>query len=188
MGRVVVCMNLSLDGVMQGPGRADEDTRDGFTRGGWAAPYAAMANVGHVFAQAGALLLGRRTYADLASVWPRQPESPFTPWLNATPKYVASRTLAEPLPWVNSILLGGDVASAVAKLKQELARDVLIMGSGELIRTLMQHRLIDEWVLLIHPLVFGSGRRLFADGGPDATLELVSSSAAPNGVLVATYR
>jgi len=188
MGRVVVCMNLSLDGVMQAPARPDEDTRGGFTRGGWATPYAAMSNVGHVFAQAGALLLGRRTYVDLADVWPKRPDSPFTPWLNMTPKYVASRTLAEPLPWVNSILLDGDVAGAVARLKQELAKDALIMGSGELIQTLMRHRLIDEWVLLVHPLVLGTGRRLFTDGGPGDELELVSSSALPNGVVVSTYR
>jgi dihydrofolate reductase len=118
MGRVVVCTNLTLDGVMQAPGRPDEDTRGGFTRGGWGTSYAAMSNVGHLFAQAGALLLGRRTYLDFADVWPKRADSPFTPWLNMIPKYVVSHTLTEPLPWVNSILLDGDVATEVAELKK----------------------------------------------------------------------
>src|SRR2546430_10737167 len=103
--RIVVCANVSLDGVMQAPARADEDLRNGFEYGGWAAPYAAMAQAGHVFANVDALLLGRRTYEDFYSVWPKRTESPFTPWLNGIRKYVASRTLADPLPWVNSVLL-----------------------------------------------------------------------------------
>ena len=188
MGRVVVCTNITLDGVMQAPGRPDEDRREGFSHGGWAAPYGAMANVGQVFGQAGALLLGRRTYLDFADVWPKRADSPFTPWLNMTPKYVVSRTLDDPLPWVNSILLEGDLASAVSQLKREMAKDALILGSGELIRSLMAHDLVDEYVLLIHPLVLGTGRRLFADGGVQSTLRLVSSSTAPNGVIMATYQ
>ena len=187
MARIVVCTNLTLDGVMQAPGRPDEDRRDGFAHGGWAAPYAAMANAGESFARAGALLLGRRTYADFADVWPKQPESPFTPWLNATPKYVVSNTLGEPLPWVNSILLRGDGAASVARLKRELERDALVLGSGELVRSLMQAKLVDELVLLIHPLLLGSGRRLFAEGGVDATLRLVGSTTTENGVIMATY-
>ncbi|MFL5563301.1 MAG: dihydrofolate reductase family protein [Gemmatimonadaceae bacterium] len=188
MGRVVVCTNITLDGVMQAPGRPDEDPRGGFTHGGWGAPYGAMAHAGQVFGQAGALLLGRRTYLDFAEVWPKRVDSPFTPWLNMTPKYVVSRTLAEPLPWANSILVNDDVASAVPRLKREMAKDALVLGSGELIRSLMAHDLVDEYVLLIHPLVLGSGRRLFADGATHSALRLVSSSTAPNGVIVATYR
>jgi dihydrofolate reductase len=188
MGRVVVCTNLTLDGVMQAPGRPDEDTRGGFTHGGWGVPYAAMSNVGHLFAQAGALLLGRRTYVDFADVWPKRADSPFTPWLNMIPKYVVSHTLTEPLPWVNSILLDGDIATEVAELKKGLEKDALIMGSGELVQELTRARLVDEYVLLIHPLVLGSGRRLFADGGPGSDLQLVSSSSVPNGVIAATYR
>jgi dihydrofolate reductase len=188
MGRVVVCTNLTLDGVMQSPGRADEDARDGFAHGGWAAPYAAMASAGSAFANAGALLFGRRTYADFADVWPARPESPFTPWLTATPKYVVSNTLTEPLPWANSFLLRGDGAAAVARLKGELAKDALVLGSGELVRSLMKAKLVDEYVLLIHPLVLGTGRRLFAEGGVDATLRLVGTSTTANGVIVATYR
>ncbi len=188
MGKVVACINLTLDGVMQAPARPDEDPRDGFSQGGWAAPYAAMTNVGPVFAHAGALLLGRRTYVDFARVWPSRPESPFTPWLNATPKYVVSRTLQEPLPWVNSMLLKEDLETAVARLKEEAEKDVLILGSGELVQSLMRIDAVDEYVLLIHPLVLGSGRRLFVDGGAEARLRLVSSDATPNGVIVATYR
>ena len=187
MSNLVVCTNLTLDGVMQAPGRPDEDTRDGFTHGGWAAPYAAMAQAGEVFANAGALLLGRRTYQDFYNVWPKRLDSPFTPWLNDIRKYVASTTLKEPLPWVNSMLLKGDVGKAVAALKRELEKDVLILGSGELVRSLMRDKVVDEWVFLIHPLVLGSGHRLFASNSPYKALSLVKSTATPSGVLVATY-
>ncbi len=188
MGKIVACINLTLDGVMQAPARPDEDPRDGFSHGGWASPYAAMTNVGPVFSQAGALLLGRRTYLDFAHVWPSRSDSPFTPWLNATPKYVASRTLHEPLPWVHSTLLRDDLATAVARLKDEMEKNVLILGSGNLIQSLMRTHSVDEYVLLIHPLVLGSGRRLFVDGGAEAKLRLVSSDATPNGVIVATHQ
>ena len=187
MSNLVVCTNLTLDGVMQAPGRPDEDTRDGFTHGGWATPYAAMAQAGEVFANAGALLLGRRTYQDFYNTWPNRLDSPFTPWLNDIRKYVASTTLKEPLPWVNSMLLKGDVGKAVAALKRELEKDVLILGSGELVRSLMRDNVVDEWVLLIHPLVLGSGRRLFASDSPYTALSLVNSTATQDGVLVATY-
>jgi dihydrofolate reductase len=187
MRKVVVCTNLSLDGVMQAPGRPDEDSRNGFQRGGWAAPYGAMAHVGNVFAATDSLLLGRRTYEDFYNVWPKRPDSPFTPWLNAAQKYVVSRTLAEPLPWVNSTLLG-DATTGVRALKQQSGKDILIMGSGELIRSLMGANVIDEFVLLIHPLVLGTGTRLFADAGPFAKLAIASSTTTPNGVVIATYR
>jgi dihydrofolate reductase len=187
MSKLVVCTNLTLDGVMQAPTRPDEDTRDGFTHGGWATPYAAMTQAGDVFVNAGGLLLGRRTYEDFSNVWPKRVDSPFTPWLNDIRKYVASSTLKEPLPWVNSMLLKGDVGKAVAALKRELEKDVLILGSGELVRSLMRDNVVDEWVLLIHPLVLGSGRRLFASDSPYTALSLVNSTVTPNGVLVATY-
>jgi dihydrofolate reductase len=188
MGNVVVCMNLTFDGVMQAPTSADADTRDGFNRGGWAAPYGAMAqNAGAVFTNTGALLLGRRTYEEFYASWPRRPGNPFTHWLNAIPKYVASTTLNEPLPWTNSTLIGGDVVSAVAALKERTEKDVLVLGSGELVRSLMSSSIIDEWKFFVHPLVLGSGRRLFPNGTPDATLALTSSAAMPNGVLTATY-
>jgi len=188
MGRIVACINLSLDGVMQAPARADEDERDGFMHGGWAAPYGAMAAVGHVFGNTDALLLGRRTYTDFATVWPARPDSPFTPWLTHIPKHVVSRTLREPLPWANSTLVQGDVTTAVRALKDAVARDILIMGSGELLRTLIPNRLVDELVLLVHPVVLGAGRRLFGEADAPVALDLVSSSALPSGVLVATYQ
>jgi len=189
MGKLVVCTNLTLDGVMQAPARPDEDTRDGFTHGGWAAPYAAMAQAGQAFANAGALLLGRRTYEDFYDVWPKRVDSPFTPWLNNIRKYVVSTTLKEPLPWMNSVLVKGDVAKEVAAIKREMDKHVLILGSGELVRSLMRNSVvIDEWVLLIHPLVLGSGRRLFATDGATTALSLVNTTATPNGVLIATYR
>jgi dihydrofolate reductase len=186
MRKVVVCMNLSLDGVMQAPARADEDPRNGFQLGGWAAPYAAMTHAGHVFGAADSLLFGRRTYEDFYNVWPKRPDSPFTPWLNAVKKYVVSRRLREPLPWANSYLLGDPVAG-IADLKQQPGKDILIMGSGELVRSLMGTPAIDEFVLLIHPLVLGTGTRLFSEAGPLVKLALVNSTTTPNGVVISTY-
>lgn len=192
MRRVVVINNVTLDGVMQAPGRPDEDTRGGFEHGGWAVmsnsdPVIGSA-MGERMAQSGGLLLGRRTYEDLLSYWNTQ-ESPFKEALNNAPKYVASRTLREPLPWPNSTLLDGDAADAVAVLKQEPGNDLQIMGSGELVQSLMARDLIDEYMLLIHPLVLGSGRRLFADGGGVASLRLLDgASTTSTGVVIATYQ
>jgi len=188
MSKVVVLTNLTLDGVMQGPARPDEDRRGGFEHGGWAAPYAAMEATGNNFASAGALLFGRRTYEQFYAVWPKQTNSPYTEFLNTIQKYVASTTLKEPLPWSNSTLLKGDAAQAVSQLKDQPGKDLLIMGSGELIQSLMRANLIDDYVLLIHPLVLGSGRRLFPDGGAAATLRLVATSTTDKGVVIATYR
>jgi len=188
MSKVVVLTNLTLDGVMQGPARPDEDRRGGFEHGGWAAPYAAMEATGNNFASAGALLFGRRTYENFYAVWPKQTNSPYTEFLNTIPKYVASTTLKEPLPWSNSTLLKGDAAQAVSQLKQQPGKDLLIMGSGELIQSLMRANLIDDYVLLLHPLVLGSGRRLFPDGGAAATLRLVATSTTDKGVVIATYQ
>src|SRR5262245_34282233 len=170
MRRIVVCTNVSLDGVTQAPGRPDEDTRGGFERGGWATPYAAMQHLGATMGTSGGLLFGRRTYQDFHSVWPKRKDSPFSAVLDAMPKYVASRTLQEPLPWVNSTLLRGDAATTVARVKANDGAHLVVMGSGELVRSLLRAKLIDEFVLLIHPLVLGSGRRLFADDGPAVKL------------------
>ncbi|MGH3879705.1 MAG: dihydrofolate reductase family protein [Actinophytocola sp.] len=189
MPRIVVITSLTLDGVMQAPGRADEDTRDGFAHGGWAVPYGdeVMAKaMGERMAADGALLLGRRTYDDLYGYWPNQPANPYTDKLNKTRKHVVSRTLTEPLPWQNSALVNGGVPAAVAALKAET--DVGVLGSGELVRTLMAHDLVDEYLLLIHPLVLGAGRRLFPRGVPVADLGLVDSVTTTTGVLLAHYR
>jgi dihydrofolate reductase len=191
MAKLVVINNLTLDGVMQAPGRHDEDLRGGFEHGGWAVPYhdEVMGRVmGERMARGGPLLLGRRTYEDFAGFWPKQKDNPYTEVLNNVQKYVASTTLTEPLPWSNSTLLRGDAAEAVAKLKEESGKDIGVLGSGQLIQSLMRHDLVDEYVLLIHPLLVGSGRRLFPDGGPFAALRLVDSVTTTTGVLIATYQ
>jgi dihydrofolate reductase len=187
MSRISVVNHVTLDGVMQAPGRPGEDTRGGFEHGGWAVPYfdeVLGRAMGERMTSDGAMLLGRRTYEDFAGFWPKQTDNPFTPVLNQRRKYVASTTLTEPLAWENSTLLTGDVGDAVAALDVDLT----VLGSGELIRALMQRDLIDEFVLTIHPLVLGTGRRLFADGGPPATLELVGATPTTNGVVITTYR
>jgi dihydrofolate reductase len=144
--------------------------------------------MGEDMARGGALLFGRRTYEDFFGYWPRQKDNPFTPVLNERRKYVASRTLTEPLPWDNSTLLEGDAADAVAELKERLDEDLTVMGSGELVQSLARRDLVDEYVLLIHPLVLGSGRLLFPQDGPSATLRLVEVTPTTTGVLVARYR
>jgi dihydrofolate reductase len=186
--RIVAVTNLSLDGVMQAPGRPDEDRRGGFERGGWAAPYAAMSQLGGSMAKVAGLLFGRRTYLDFYGVWPKRTDSPFSAFLDGTRKYVASTTLREPLPWMNSTLLAGDATDAVAALRRESGGDLIAMGSGVLLQALMRRGLVDEFVLLVHPLVLGSGRRLFPDGGSSAQLRLVESRATASGVVIATYQ
>jgi dihydrofolate reductase len=191
MSRLVVNENLSLDGVMQSPA-ADEDPRGGFERGGWAAPYfdQVMADAAaEGMAKDGAILFGRRTFEQFASFWPTQPDdNPFAAVLNNRQKYVASRTLEEPLSWRNSTLLEGDAMDAVAKLKQQPDNDLVVLGSGELVQSLMRANLVDEYVLLIFPLVLGSGRRLFTDSGASAALRLVDSKTTTTGVVIATYQ
>ena len=191
MSRVVVFISVTLDGVMQAPGRPDEDPRGGFEHGGWAAPYsdqAMAAAAAEGMAGTGSLLLGRRTYEDFHGFWPHQIDNPFTEVLDNTLKYVASTTLAEPLPWRNSRLLEGDAADAVARLKEQPGGDMVVLGSGELVRSLMRRNLVDEYVLLIHPLVLGSGRRLFPDDGPATAFRLVRSVTTGTGVIIATYQ
>jgi dihydrofolate reductase len=190
MRRVMVFNNLSLDGVMQAPARPDEDVRGGFQHGGWA--FSRMdAVMGEVAAEGMAqqpdLLFGRRTYQDFFSVWPKRTDNPFTPVLNNSLKYVASTTLEEPLPWSNSVLLKDDAAEAVARLKEEPGKDLLIMGSGELIRSLMRCNLIDRFMLQIHPVLLGSGRRLFGDSEGLTALRLVDTRISTTGVIIATY-
>jgi dihydrofolate reductase len=186
--------HVTLDAVMQGPGRPEEDTRGGFTRGGWARlsesrDDAVAKAMGERMAAGGGLagwLFGRRTYEDLLSYWNQQPDSPFGPMLNSSPKYVASTTLGEPLPWPNSTLLHGDIADAVGALKAQSGGVLAIMGSGELIGSLMAADLIDEYLLMIHPLVLGTGRRLFP-AGVHASLRLTDSVTTATGVVIATY-
>ena len=193
MGRIVVMDHVTLDGVMQGPGRPDEDTRGGFTQGGWGgrsatAGDAAGKAMGDRMAAGGGLagwLFGRRTYEGLLAYWNAQ-GGPFKDALNNSPKYVASTTLEEPLPWPNSTLLRGDIVDAVRALKTQSGGVLAIMGSGVLIGSLMVANLIDEYLLMIHPLVLGTGRRLFPEG-VHVSLRLTNSVATASGVVIATY-
>lgn len=193
MGRIVVMNHVTLDGVMQAPGRPDEDRRDGFTLGGWGhrsttAGDGAADAMGERMAAGGGLagwLFGRWTYDQLLAHWNAQ-GGPFKDALNSTPKYVASTTLDEPLPWPNSTLLRGDIPAAVGALKADVGGVLAIMGSGELIASLMAADLIDEYLLMIHPLVLGRGRRLFPEGR-QLPLRLTSSVATPTGIVIATY-
>jgi dihydrofolate reductase len=191
MRKVRVVNSVTLDGVMQAPGRPDEDVRGGFRRGGWALPYNDVV-MGKVMAagmaRGGDMLFGRRTYQDFFQVWPNQKDNPFTEVLNNAKKYVASTKLKEPLPWRNSRLLKGDAAKAVARLKARPGKDLVILGSGVLIQSLMRSNLIDEFMLLIHPLVLGTGRRLFTGGGALANFQLVDAIPTTTGVVIATYR
>lgn len=194
MSRIVVMNHVTLDGVMQGPGRPDEDTRGGFSHGGWASRSAMPGDaagkaMGERMAAGGGLagwLFGRRTYEDLLSYWNQQPDSPFGPLLNNAPKYVASTTLTDPLPWPNPTLLRGDIADAVGRLKAQSDGVLAIMGSGELIGSLMVAGLIDEYLLMIHPLVLGTGRRLFPEN-VYLPLRLTDSVTTATGVVIATY-
>jgi dihydrofolate reductase len=188
MGKVIVMNGVSLDGVMQAPGRPDEDTRDGFAHGGWAAPYADQATVAKMHERMGedrAWLFGRRTYEQLLPSWNAR-GGPFKDALNSAQKYVASSSPATRLEWPNSTLLRGDVPGAVADLRQSSSANLVIMGSGVLIESLMAADVIDEYLLMIAPLVLGSGRRLFA-GGTRASLRLVESVATRTGVVMVTY-
>jgi dihydrofolate reductase len=189
MRKVIVFTNLTLDGVMQAPGRSDEDPRGDFKYGGWAAPYAAMSfATSDSMSNTGPLLFGRRTYEDFYKVWPNRSDNPYTEVLNNAQKYVASTTLKDPLPWVNSTLLKGDAAQTIASLKSQPGKDFLVMGSGVLVQSLMQHNLVDSYVLLIHPLILGSGRRLFTEGSAFSAFKLVEVKSTPTGVVVATYQ
>jgi dihydrofolate reductase len=190
--KIAVMNHITLDGVMQSPGRADEDTRDGFDQGGWAAATSDEA-VGRAMGERMAAgcglagwLFGRRTYEELLRHWNSVPDNPFAESLNNTPKYLASRTLREPLPWPNSTLLGTDVLEAVGQLRQEPGGVLVIMGSGVLIQALRRGRLIDEYLLMIHPIVLGSGRRLFPEG-PPIELTFVDATTSSSGVVLATY-
>lgn len=139
-------------------------------------------------AEIGPLLFGRRAYEDFFKVWPGRKDNPFSEVLDNAEKLVASRTLTEPLPWKNSTLLKADAASALARLKEEPGQDVLVMGSAELVGSLMRRDLVDRYVLMIHPLVLGTGRRLFPDDGSLAALRLVEAKPTTTGVVIATYR
>lgn len=188
MGKVVVTNWVTLDGVMQAPGRADEDTRDGFDDGGWALPFADLAigaAMGERMSADFAWLFGRRTYEDLLASW-NALGGPFKDSLNGTRKYVASAHADTDLRWPNSELLHGDVPAEVAAVKRRSEANLVIMGSGVLIASLAAANLIDEYVLLIAPIAVGRGRRLFDDGAR-ASLTLHDCTSTSTGVVIATY-
>ncbi len=180
MRKVIVTEWMSLDGVVQAPGEPDEDLTGGFQHGGWHLGYFDDISMGWVvknLTEAGGFLFGRRTYEDFAGHWPNasEEEQVVARPLNTLPKYVASTTLTDPLEWENSTVLQGDVAEAVLALKQEEGADLLVIGSTQLVKTLIEHDLVDEYRLMIDPVVLGGGKRLFHDDGALRSLRLVDS-------------
>jgi dihydrofolate reductase len=192
MKKLVVGTFLTLDGVMQAPGDPQEDTEGGFEPGGWQMPYNdddAGRFIGEEIAAADALLLGRVTYQIFAAYWPSAPEDdPIAQRLNTMPKYVWSRTL-DRVEWNNSTLIKGDLVDEVTKLKQQPGSGVLwVIGSGKLAQSLMKHNLVDEYSLWIHPLVLGSGKRLFEGGVGPFHLKLVDIQTTGSGIVILTYQ
>ncbi|MCX4554077.1 dihydrofolate reductase family protein [Streptomyces sp. NBC_01387] len=183
---------LTLDGVVQAPGGPEEDRTGGFEYGGWLVPFAdeEMGRfMAGVLARAGAFLLGRRTYEIFAGSWPQvtDPDDPIATCLNALPKHVVSTTL-ERTDWHNSTLLGPDTAAEVKRLKAQPGPELQIHGSPTLARSLMADGLIDEYNLLVYPVVLGTGQRLFPEGGLPTAFELTASRTTPAGVAIQTYR
>ncbi len=185
--KVIVSEFVTLDGVMQGPGGAEEDREEGFEHGGWQGPYwddEQAKAIDEVFAETGAFLLGRKTYEIFAGYWPTATDE-FAQVMNEMPTHVASRTLRDPLEWQNSTLLQGDAADAVRKLKEEPGKALQVIGSGDFAQTLMSNDLVDEYRLMIYPIVLGSGKRLFRKG--PIPLKLVSGTTTGAGVHIVTY-
>jgi dihydrofolate reductase len=190
MRKLVVGTFLTLDGVLQGPGGPEEDRSGGFAHGGWLVPYFDD-TMGHIMAEwirrAGGFVLGRKTYEIFAAHWPHVTNDPIAETLNTAPKYVASRTL-DRVTWHHATLIRGNVAEAVGRLKGEPGGELQLHGSGDLIQTLLTHRLIDEFRLWVVPVVLGTGKRLFREGSPPAAFELVETRTSTTGVLLQVYR
>ena len=181
---------ITLDGVYQGPGDRDEDRRGGFDRGGWQAHYV-DGDLGRyirsAYEAADALLLGRVTWGIWEAYWPLHDDNPVGHRINALPKFVPSTTLTDPR-WGNTHILADDVAAAVRELRAHPGRDLLLQGSGTLLRWLLAHELVDELALVVYPIVLGEGLRLFPERGPTVPMELVESRATPSGITIQTYR
>ncbi|WIY01403.1 dihydrofolate reductase family protein [Amycolatopsis mongoliensis] len=191
MRSINVTMSVSLDGVVQGLGRPDEDTRGGFAHGGWGNRYqddVLAREMGKGMSRAGDMLFGRRTWEDFTSAWAgREDGNPFTAHLNAATKYVASATLEDADAWQNSVLLRGDAEKTVAELKAQPGNALSVIGSASLVHTLHAAGLVDRYTLLIHPLTLGTGRRLFEGPAPLTEFTLAGSVTTTKGVLIARY-
>jgi dihydrofolate reductase len=191
MRKLVVVEFLSLDGVVQAPGDPKEDTEGGFAHGGWQRPYfddAFMVAAGKGMAETDAQLFGRKTYDGMAAFWPTQgDDDPFAKHLNHITKYVASRTMTT-ADWENTTVLNGDVAAQITQIKRQDGGTISVLGSADLAQTLMAHDLVDEYQLMIHPLLLGSGKKFFRDAEQLRRLELVDVTPTTTGVLLTTYR
>ncbi|HYZ10720.1 MAG TPA: dihydrofolate reductase family protein [Actinomycetota bacterium] len=192
MRKLFVSEFLTVDGVMQAPGASDEDMEGGFQHGGWQLAYfddVFAKSMEETMGNTGAFVLGRKTYEIFAAYWPTAKEEvgEFADLMNEMPKYVASKSLRPPLEWQNSTLLEGDVGESITALKQEEGKDLQVIGSGNLAASLMRLGMVDEFRLMIHPLVLGSGRRLFPEGLPRIPLRLLDSKTTSTGVLIVTY-
>lgn len=192
--KLITMTNVSLDGVMQGLGSADEDRRGGFERGGWAAPLfdeAAGAALGQIYARADAFLFGRWTYEVFAGSWGTikeiPPDNPVAVALNSRPKFVVSNSLTDP-KWSGTTVLSGDVAAAIRDLKAKPGGELQVHGGTKIIRWLLDNDLVDEINLFTYPLILGQGTRLFPETGPDKALELIASRSTPGGVIIQAYR
>jgi len=197
MMRIVLSDFMSLDGVVQAPGGQEEDTDGGFAHGGWSMEYFEPETMGpavaDIMAQTEALLFGRRTWQRMAAAWPSRAGDPFADRMNEIPKYVASRTLSEgDLTWPGSTLLpASDATGAIGAIRELRAREgsvIQVMGSASLAAQLVEHDLVDEYRLMIEPILLGGGKRVFPGDGKARTLELVSTAATGTGVLICTYR
>ena len=191
MRSITSVMNLSLDGVVQGLGRADEDTRGGFTHGGWGAWHQdddLAREMRKGTSRPGDMLFGRRTWQDFIAAWAHSTDgNPFTAQMNGVTKYVVSRTIEDADAWPNSVLLRGDAVHTVAELKAQDGKDLSIVGSAALVRSLHAAGLIDHHTLVIHPLTLGSGSRLFEAPGPLTQFTLTGSVTTSKGVIIADY-
>ena len=190
MRKIVVSEFMSLDGVMQAPGGAAEDTEGGFAHGGWTHPYwddQIGAHFGQVMSESDAMLLGRKTWQIHGGAFePMAEGDPFGDVMNAMPKYVVSTTLSSAAGWRNSTLISGNVVEEVRALKAQPGKNIIIDGSSVLIHTLARHDLVDEYYLLVYPLVLGSGKKVFADGAR-LNLRLVEATPLPSGVVLTHY-
>jgi dihydrofolate reductase len=191
--RIIISDFMSLDGVVQAPGQANEDTDGGFRHGGWSMPFfdpEVMGEfIGSGFRETEALLFGRRTWRVMADAWPNRAGDEFADQMNAIPKYVASRTLTDKdLDWNNTTLLGGDAIPAIRELRAQPGGGLQVMGSASLARQLVDNDLVDEINVMIEPVLLGGGKRIFPDGGRKRELELVTTAIAKTGVVICKYR